>query len=576
MKFRDIPRHEQPRPDFFRQEWINLNGLWQFKFDYGNEGLEKHFFARETNFPEQILVPFCPESSLSGIRTRDFLVSVWYRRKFIIPESWRKKKIFLHFGAADYQTDVWLNEVYLGRHLGGYTPFSFEITDFLGRGENILTVRCYDENRSGQQPCGKQSARYQSYGCHYTRVTGIWQTVWLEATGSRYLKSFRFFPDVDNEILGIWMNVAGNCQVQIEVFGQQQLVAQKTVSACGFTQVLLPIKNPVLWDVGRGYLYRVVFSLLGKGKLLDKVESWSGFRKIHLSGSRLFLNGRPLFMRFVLDQGYYPDGIYTAASEEALKKDILLAQAMGFTGARLHQKVFEPVFLHWADRLGYLVWGEYASWGIGLPYQEKTFPLLSSEWAEVINRDFNHPAIIGWCPLNETSRRQNPEVTGSLYRLTKKMDFTRPVIDTSGYVHVETDLYDCHNYTQSVAEFTRIFQPLRHNRKAIWRNYPDFDAAYQGQPYWVSEYGGTWWNGEGKGEGWGYGKRVRSKQEFISRYRGLTEVLLSHPRICGFCYTQLYDVEQEQNGLYTYRRKEKFPAQLIRQINTQPAAMEKG
>ncbi|HOJ40221.1 MAG TPA: glycoside hydrolase family 2 TIM barrel-domain containing protein, partial [bacterium] len=553
-----LPRPEHPRPDFYRQDWINLNGIWQFKIDQGNQGVEKGFFREETVFLEKILVPFCPESTLSGIATKDFLVCVWYRRRFTIPETWKGKRIFLNFGAVDYQADVWINENFSGSHTGGYTPFSLEITRFLRQGENTLTVRAYDDNRTGK-PCGKQSTRYNSYGCRYTRVTGIWQTVWLEATGSACLKSFRFFPDPENENLGIILQVDGAASGQIQVFHEDRLVGEKNLTTEGLNLVSIPVKQPLLWDVDKPNLYRVVFFLKEKGTFQDRVESYCGFRTFQLKGHRLFLNGRPYFMRLVLDQGYYPDGIYTAGSEEALKNDIRLAQKLGFQGARLHQKVFEPRFLYWADKLGYLVWGEYGSWSATVAYLG-----TADEWIEAVLRDFNHPAIIGWCPLNETPLHQPLELTRSLYRLTKFVDPGRPVIDTSGYIHVETDLYDCHNYTQDPKEFARLFEPLRKNFRTIWRNAPQYDAPYQDQPYWVSEYGGTWWNPGKKKEGWGYGKAPESKREFLARYRGLTEVLLRHPRICGFCYTQLYDVEQEQNGLYTYQRQAKFPAEIIR------------
>ncbi|MCM8769123.1 MAG: beta galactosidase jelly roll domain-containing protein [Candidatus Omnitrophica bacterium] len=573
MKGKEIlPRPEHPRPDFFRRDWINLNGSWQFKIDRANEGLQKEFFRSETPFPERIVVPFCPESSLSGIGTKDFLVCVWYRRNFTLPEKWKNKRILLHFGAVDYETDVWLNENYLGRHIGGYTPFSFEITHLVKRGENTITVRAYDDNRTGKQPSGKQSPRYESYAGQYTRVTGIWQTVWLEAVGPAYLKCFRFSPDSANEKLTLQLQTEGATRAKVQVFCEDQPVGEKTIQADGLVKLEIPIRRPILWSPTYPHLYRVTITLFSGQEIYDQVGSYCGFRTIQIKGNQFLLNGHPLFLRLILDQGYYPDGIYTARTEEDLKKDILLATNLGFQGARLHQKVFEPRFLYWADKLGYLVWGEYGSWAA----DAKVYPGTPAEWIEAVLRDINHPSIIGWCPLNETSPRQPLETTRNLYWLTKIVDPDRPVIDTSGYIHVETDLYDCHNYTQDPKEFARMFAPLRKDPSAIWRKYPQYDAPYRGQPYWVSEYGGTWWNQKGEKTGWGYGQTPRSKKEFLERYRGLTETLLFHPRICGFAYTQLYDVEQEQNGLYTYQREEKFPAETIRAINTQPAAMERG
>ncbi|HGE71551.1 TPA: beta-galactosidase, partial [Candidatus Poribacteria bacterium] len=311
--------------------------------------------------------------------------------------------------------------------------------------------------------------------------------------------------------------------------------------------------------------------------VIDRVDSYFGMRSIKIENPAILLNGRPVFQRLVLDQGFYPDGIYTAPNDDALKNDIKLAMDVGFNGARLHQKVFEPRFLYWADKMGYLVWGEYPNWGLNHSAKE-TLEQMMSNWLEVLDRDYNHPSIVGWCPFNETPGNQNPELLRLIYRVTKAYDHTRPTIDTSGYVHVETDLYDVHNYDQNPETFANAFRPLAEGGKA-WQNSPDRDAPYKGQPYWVSEYGGIWWNPNQKDEkGWGYGGvagRPKSEEEYIERYRKLTETLLNHPKMCAFCYTQLYDIEQEVNGIYYYDRKPKFDPEKIRKINTQKAAIEK-
>jgi hypothetical protein len=310
----------------------------------------------------------------------------------------------------------------------------------------------------------------------------------------------------------------------------------------------------------------------------DQVRSYFGLRDISWHDG-LRINGKKLFMRLVLDQGYYPDGIYTAPSDEELKADIERSLALGFNGARLHQKVFEPRFLYWADRLGYLVWGEHGSWGLAIDKPE-ALQIFLPEWSEIVERDRNHPAVIGWCPLNETRpgvchRGHKPEFVRTVYGITKKLDPTRPVIDTSGYVHVDTDLYDVHDYDQDPVTFRQRYQDFIQGK--VFVNYPQ-EEQYEGQPYWISEYGGIWWQPGAPAEdkkAWGYGKRPASEEEFIERYRGLTSALLENPEICGFCYTQLYDVEQEVNGLYTYGRQPKFPQAAIRRLNSQPAAYEK-
>ena len=568
---KNIPRPEHPRPDFFRNQWLNLNGQWDFEIDTSNTGIDKKFYLLEKKFREKIVVPYPPESKLSGIENTDFMVSIWYRKNIKIPEHFAKKRIFLNFGAVDFLTNVWLNDIHIGTHTGGYTPFRFEITDAIKK-ENVLTVNAYDDNRTYLQPCGKQSQRYYSYGCYYTRTTGIWQTVYLEATERNYLKNFKIYPDYDSGDVLFFLNIDGQSEVKTMIFAENECICEKTVSGSGNTFFTINIKNFIPWSIENPFLYNVKFVLYSNGVKQDEVESYFGFRKIEIKEKKILLNNSPVFLKMVLDQGYYPDGIYTAPSQEDIINDIKIAKHMGFYGARLHQKIFEPLFLYWADKLGYLVWDEYPNWGIKSRISHEAFSVLIKEWIDVIERDFHHPSIIGWCPLNETHMPQDNELVRTIYHITKKFDTTRPVIDTSGYIHVETDIYDCHNYNQDPEQFKKDFEPFKSQEK-IWQNYPQLDAPYRGQPYWVSEYGGTWW-AEGK-QGWGYGDRPKTKKEFIERYRKLTEVLLNHPKITGFCYTQLYDVEQETNGLYTYYRKPKFDPELIRKINLKKAEIEK-
>ena len=576
MSNQQIPRPEYPRPQMRRESWLSLNGIWQFEIDPGLSGEEKGWVSGR-DFPREILVPFCPESELSGIGKRDFMPSVWYRRSFRVSGDWDEKRVWLHFGGVDYQATVWVNGHLAGSHRGGYTPFAFDITEFLKREDNELVLRAVDDTRSPTQPTGKQSTRFDSYGCRYTRTTGIWQTVWLEAVPEAHIVSLRMIPDVDSGRLFLTVGINRpfiglKLRAVAQVDGKN--VAQVETSA--FAQSVLLVLEPEevrTWSPSDPFLYDLIVTLEEDGTVVDRVESYFGFRKIHIQGEKILLNNRPVFQRLVLDQGFYPDGIYTAPTDEALKHDIEIAQGLGFNGARLHQKVFEPRFLYWADRLGYLVWGEYPNWGIDHTRPESLEYVLP-EWLEVLGRDFNHPSIVGWCPFNETPREQDPQLIRTIYRTTKLIDPTRPVIDTSGYVHVETDVYDCHNYEQDAKEFAAYFQPFREGGQP-WRNSPDHDALWKGEPYFVSEYGGTWWNpGQKDEKSFGYGKRPRSKEEFLQRYRALTEALLFHPRMCGFCYTQLYDIEQEVNGLYTYDRRPKFDPEKIQAINNQRAAIE--
>ena len=572
----NIPRPEYPRPQFVRDAWDNLNGVWQFEVDQGDTG-EERGLLNKARLDEEIVVPFCPESKLSGIGSTDFMRAVWYRRAFHTQPEQRGKRVLLHFGAVDYDCTVWVNGVRVGGHLGGYTPFVFDITPALADGENILTVRARDDTRSPMQPTGKQSAEhFASQGCFYTRTTGIWQTVWLEYVNPSYLSSVRFRPDAANDRLYVSAQAvqAAGCILRVETFFDGQPTGGDSVLVRGgIADACVRVTGRHYWNVSEPNLYSVQLTLEKDGQVLDRLDSYAGLRDVRFDGMRFLINERPVFQRLVLDQGFYPDGIYTAPSDEALKNDIALSQAMGFNGARLHQKVFEPRFLYHADHMGYLCWGEMASWGLDVSHHEATEVFLR-DWLTEIKRDFSAPSIIGWCPLNETwdvqGRKQMDDVPRTLYRVTKALDDTRPCIDTSGNYHVETDIFDLHEYEQNPDVFASYYgknAPLLYDRLAQRQ-------TYEGQPTFLSEYGGIWWS-DTDDTGWGYGQRPASREEFLDRYRRLTDTLLDNPAHFGFCYTQLTDVEIEQNGLYTYDRKPKFPVAVIRQINARPAACEK-
>lgn len=574
-----IPRPEYPRPEKVRAEWLNLNGEWDFVIDQAESGEEKGFF-RGDGFGQKILVPFAPESPLSGLGHLDFLKVVWYKRTFRVPPSWRGKRILLHFEACDYRTTVWVNGEKAGDHEGGYTPFSFDITDFLGPAENLLVVRAYDDVRSGRQPTGKQSHRLHSYSCLYRRTTGIWQTVWLEPVPEIHIQDYRVFPDVDNgeALIVVRMNRApekGEIVLRVSRSGREEYSSRKV--AAPTVSFLVKLKEPKLWDIRQPNLYDLEIIYAGPGNERDRIQGYFGLRKVEVRGKAIYLNNRPVFLRLVLDQGFYPDGIYTAPTDEALRQDIELSLGLGFDGARLHQRVFERRFLYWADRLGYIVWGEYADWGLDISRPD-SLAIFAREWSEAVERDINHPSLIGWCPFNEKWGEEFPGVIEGIYRLTKKIDPSRLVIDASGGYHrVSPDVYDAHNYEQDIDRFKAAFDGLLLNPPVVFVNgEPSRHVAYAGQPYFVSEYGGIWWNpGQTDEKAWGYGARPRSEEEFIERYKKLTEALLFNPAVAGFCYTQLYDIEQEVNGLYTFERKPKFDPAIFYRINQQKAALEK-
>ena len=577
-----IPRNEYPRPQLVRKDWINLNGEWDFEIDHAKSGEEREFFKRDS-LDGKITVPFCPESQLSGVNNKDFMECVWYRRSLDIPSGWRNKNIILHFGAVDYYAIVYVNSKKVGEHKGGYSSFSFDITKYLNESDNYVTVCAYDSLRTSNQPAGKQCAQYKSTGCFYTRTTGIWQTVWMECVSECYIKNIKMTSDIDTPAVHMELEIGGsfaNSTISAEAFWEAKKVGCASVHTLSNTaSLVIPLTEKHLWSVGEGNLYDLKITAEKGGQICDSLESYIGLRSVCLDGRAFKINGKTVFGRWVLDQGFYPDGIYTAPSDEALKNDILYSMELGFNGARLHEKVFEPRYLYWADKLGYLVWGEHANWGLNITEAGQIRHFLP-EWLEAVERDFNHPSIIGWCPFNETwdfkCRKQDDSVIETVYLVTKALDKTRPIIDTSGNFHVRTDIFDVHDYEQDPEKFASHYTRLTEGimEDTIYRN-PRLRPrqAYNGQdPAFVSEYGGIGWSNSP--EGWGYGDNPKTEEEFLARYKGLTEALLKNPYMLGFCYTQLYDVEQEINGLMTYDRKFKFDPALIRAINTQKAAIE--
>ncbi len=577
----NIPRNEYPRPQLVRDSFINLNGSWDFEIDSGKSGIERRLFERKS-LASKITVPFCPESELSGIGNKDFMQCVWYCRKIDIPDEWKNKRVILHFGAVDFHAIVYVNGKKATEHFGGYTPFSADITDFLKSEENYVTLCAFDDTRSPHQSSGKQSTRYESAGCHYTRTTGIWQTVWMEAVDKAHMKKIFFTPDVENGKIRARIILSPDaCGMEIVLktsFGAKATGEAKARVKGDFCELDIPLSEIVLWDIGAGNLYDAEILLCDGEKVVDSVSSYFGMRSVELTKKAFVLNGRKVFGRWVLDQGFYPDGIYTAPSDEALEKDILLSMELGFNGARLHEKVFEERFLYHADRLGYLVWGEYANWGMDIS-NFACYADFITEWREAMERDYSHPSLIGWCPLNETwdydGRQQSCRLVGEIYRFTKSLDPTRPCIDTSGNYHVLTDIFDVHDYEQDPEKFKTYYEHTSEGviLDAIARSPERKDRQkYGGQPIFVSEYGGI--RKAVDEHGWGYGQAPEDDEEFISRYKGLTDVLLDNPDILGFCYTQLYDVEQEQNGLLTYDRKYKLDPKIFFDINTRKAAIE--
>lgn len=578
-----VLKAEHPNPQFARENWVNLNGEWDFGFEKAkkcfrfstDESRAMEIYAKNS-YTHKIYVPFCIESALSGIGYTDFVNLVWYRKTVEMQNF--DGRVFLHIGAADYLTTVLVNGKSVGRHKGGYTSFSFDITDCVENGGNEIFILCEDDVKSPAVMRGKQSERRESHDCDYTRTTGIWQSVYLQYVPRAYVKSFKLYPDSANACVTISAELAGRGDLSCEAYYDGKLVGKaekKGVAAHAMLQIDLSESH--LWEVGKGRLYDLKIKFAE-----DTVFSYFGLRNVHMEGYQFLLNNQSVFQRLVLDQGFYPEGIYTAKDDAELRRDIALSMDLGFNGARLHQKVFDPRFLYWCDKFGYMVWGEYASWGFDYSTPQAV-DIFLSEWREALERDFNHPAIVGWCPLNETwnyhGRKQYDALLSTVYDYTKAIDPTRPCIDTSGNFHVKTDIYDVHDYNYDAALFKRNFDRLVTENtlyEHVLQDNPN-RQKYGGQPVFVSEYGGIKWETDKKHKAWGYGEDVKTEREFADRYEGLTSALLQNQKMFGFCYTQLYDIEQEQNGLFTYTREKKFSDAIyeeIRNVNTAVAAIE--
>ena len=592
-----VPRHEYPRPQFVRTDWLCLNGEWEFEIDQGDSGLERGLLTRP--LAQRIVVPFCPESVLSGIHNRDFLNVVWYRRSVTLPSDWRGRNVLLHFQAVDYDATVWVNGREAARHRGGFSPFVVPLERFAKPGDEVeITLRARDFSEP-PQPRGKQAQTLAGSGAIYGRTTGIWQTVWLEPVPETALERTRITPDVAGGAFHLDQPIAGHrseMRVVARVRSAGRTICSAQVAADTDFAPRLTLSIPEgerrLWSPEDPFLYDLEIELIAAdGRPIDLVSTYSGLRGITIDGPEVRLNGRPVFQRLVLDQGYYPDGIMTAPDDLALIRDIQLSQAAGFNGARLHQKVFEERFLYHADRLGYLVWGEFGDWGCrghgsARGEHQKPGPDYITQWLEVLARDYSHPAIVGWCPLNETWQdygdriTQLDDVTRGMFLATKAMDTSRPVLDASGYSHRvrETDVYDSHDYDQNVDTFGERHSGLARGAPHVnGRSSIVWSVPWNGQPYFVSEFGGIWWNPKvaEDEDSWGYGERPQSIEEFYERFEGLCSVLLNDPNMFGYCYTQLTDIDQEQNGIYKFDRSPKFDTERLASVQRKPAAIEK-
>ena len=569
-----IPRPEYPQPQFQRENWMNLNGSWEFEFDDSNVGITENWASGARKFGRSINVPFCFESKLSGIAETGFHPWAWYRRTVTTPADWKGKRTLLNFGAVDYHATVWINGQRAGEHEGGSVPFVLDITAAMKPGANTITVRAFDPPRDRSIPRGKQYWEEKSAGIFYTRTSGIWQTVWLEATGDSYISyvrtttaitgAVRFEAEIARPKPGLEFTARVRMGATEVAVGTVKVNGRKA-----WLEVRIP--QPRLWNVGAGNLYDVTFELGD-----DKVQSYFGIREVRIHAGRIHINGRPIYVKMVLDQGYWPESTITPPSDEAMQFDIKAMQQMGFNGARKHQKVEDPRWLYWCDKLGFLVSGEIAN---AYDFEETYVARFTREWMEVIARDYNHPSIIMWVPINEswgTGELPNEKQEAHLranYWLTKSLDSTRPVIENDGWEHVDTtDLFALHDYARNGELLYEKYKNLGkestipgNGRAALVPGY-----KYNGTPFLLSEFGGIAYVVPGSPAppgSWGYSGVEATAEAALARLTSLYQGLARLPQFVGICYTQLTDVEQEMNGLLTYDRKMKFDPAKIKALN---------
>lgn len=573
-----ILRTEYPRPHFRREQWTNLNGEWEFDYDDNGVGRVEKWYKNHT-FSQRIQVPFSYQSALSGIGDATFHDVVWYRRSLTIKKDSQSVYV-LHFGAVDYQAWVWVNGELAGYHEGGHTPFSLEVTNLVQPGENDIVVQAVDSSTALDQPRGKQYWKEQSESIFYTRTTGIWQTVWLETLSKSHLANVTFTPDIDLKQIHlqyVLQSITQDQQLEVTISFKGKTILRDTIQALSeegsrsysLTHLSLQHEN-WLWSPEHPNLFDVTFRLLEKDRVIDQVESYFGMRKISVHNGDVFLNNKPYYMRLVLDQGYFPDGILTAPSEDDLIGDIKYTKELGFNGARKHQKVEDPLYYYWADRLGLIVWAEMAN---SYAFTERAVERLTKEWQEVVARDYNHPCIVAWVPINEswgvpdllTSEKQRQH-SSTMYHLTKSLDQTRLVMSNDGWEHTTSDLCTIHDYEAS--------QEILENRYQSVENAMAFQPAgktiyapghsFKQEPILVTEFGGISFK-QSDWEGWGY-SHATTEGEFLVGYQAVVQALHNSPLVRGFCYTQLTDVEQEINGLLTYDRKPKADMKQIKEI----------
>ena len=570
---------DYPRRQLQRRDWLNLDGTWRFCFDPSGEVKAP---SGDLAWDQQIVVPFAPESRASGIGDTGFHADAWYEREFDI-EYESGELVVLRFGAVDYEARVWVNGQFVGSHRGGHTPFAIDITDALVPGKQTVTVWAHDEPHDLEQARGKQDWQLQPHSIWYPRTTGIWQTVWVERLPSTHIHRLVLMSHLERWEIGCDVVIKGlnsdTLELRVKVMDDERVMADDrygVVEHQVHRRIALSdpgiddFRDQLLWSPERPTLLEVDVQLIDKGEVIDEIRSYTALRGIALDRGRFLLNNRPYTMRLVLDQGFWDESLMTPPSDEAIVRDIQLIKEAGFNGVRKHQKIEDPRFLYWADRLGLLVWEEMPS---AYRFTDRSIRAVVSEWMEVIERDVDHPCIVVWVPFNESwgvpnlpaSRPQRDGVQ-AMYSLTRTLDPSRPVIGNDGWESSATDILGIHDYDADPQRLLERYAPS---------NVPDVlvngwpggrvltleGHPHQGQAIMLTEFGGIAYTPDAPG--WGY-SMGSSSEDLAAKYSALLEAIHGIPAFAGYCYTQFADTFQEANGLFTSDRQPKFPIEEMR------------
>jgi len=582
-----------PRPRFTRERWVDLSGPWGFGYDDDNVGLDQRWFEQAEKFGRTITVPFCPESELSGINDKSYHPYLWYRKTFTERPT-EGGRLLLHFGAVDYSARVWVNGNLVATHEGGHSPFSADITAALTpEGEQVIVVRAEDQPLDMTQPRGKQEWLKEPHVIWYHRTSGIWQPVWLEPVGNTHIEKFHLTPDIVTASVMVEATFNRKAQGWLAITlakdgkaiaAQQVRVTGKTVK----TVVHIPAseegvsRGELFWTPETPNLIDVAADLISDaGDRIDQVESYFGLRTVGFDRGRFLLNDKPTFVRSVLEQGFWPESHLTAPSPEALKREVELIKSLGFNAARIHQKVEDPRFLYWCDKLGLMLWGEMAN---AYEFSPAAVDRFTREWLSVVDRDRSNPCIVTWTPLNESwgvpdisLSKQQQDYASALYHLTLALDPTRPVISNDGWEHTHSDILGIHDYTQFPAQIAGRYMTPEQVEKTLAGPGPQrkrlllAPSDRRGQPIMITEFGGLSFH-PATGEPWFGYATASTADEYLAMVEGLFDAIHASPELAGFCYTQITDTLQEKNGLLNDKREPKLPADKLRDIITRPSA----